>query len=193
MEQVRDTGNRTTRCIPGDFKTREEGGNEYIEGYFAVFGSDYEIGDGMSESIDRHAFDGALDDDIRCLTDHDTRLVLGRTTNETLELSVDEHGLYGRVLINPNDQDAVNTKARVDRRDVSQASFGFDILDEETEYRDDGSIHWTIKSVKLYEVSVCTFPAYKETNLQARHADKEAYDKKRLEAWKEEQRGKLKC
>lgn len=183
---------RQTRCIAGDFKTRQEDGNEYIEGYFAVFGSDYEIWPGATESIDRHAFDNALDDDIRCLTDHDTRLVLGRTTNGTLELSVDEHGLYGRALINPNDQDAVNTKARVDRRDVTQASFGFDILDEETEYRDDGSIHWTIKAVKLYEVSVCTFPAYKETNLQARHADKDAYDKRQFDAWKEEQKARLK-
>lgn len=189
----RDIGTRQVRCIPGDFKTREEDGNEYIEGYFAVFGSDYDIGPGMSESIDRHAFDNALDDDIRCLTDHDTRLVLGRTTAGTLELTVDEHGLFGRALINPNDQDAKNTKARVDRRDVTQASFGFDILEEDTEYRDDGSIHWIIKSVKLYEVSVCTFPAYKETNLQARTAERDALEQRRLEAWKQEQREKLKC
>lgn len=189
----RDIGTRQVRCIPGDFKTREEDGNEYIEGYFAVFGSDYDIGPGMSESIDRHAFDNALDDDIRCLTDHDTRLVLGRTTAGTLELTVDEHGLFGRALVNPNDQDAKNTKARVDRRDVTQASFGFDILEEDTEYRDDGSIHWIIKSVKLYEVSVCTFPAYKETNLQARTAERDALEQRRLEAWKQEQREKLKC
>jgi len=189
----RDIGQRQVCCIPGDFKTRAEDGNEYIEGYFAVFGSDYNIGPGMSESIDRHAFDNALDDDIRALTNHDTRLVLGRNTAGTLELSPDEHGLFGRVLINPNDQDAVNTKARVDRRDVTQASFGFDILDEETEYRDDGSIHWKIKSVKLYEVSVCTFPAYEETNLQARAAQRDELEKRKLEAWKNEQKEKLKC
>lgn len=188
----RDIGTRQTRCIPAEFKTRDEDGNQYIEGYFAVFNSNYEIYDGMTESIDEHAFDGALADDIRCLTDHDTRLVLGRNTAKTLELSVDSHGLYGRVLINPNDQDALNTKARVDRGDVTQASFGFDILDEDTEYRDDGSIHWTIKKVKLYEVSVCTFPAYKETNLKARNAQKEAIEERQLQAWKEEQKGKLK-
>lgn len=189
----RDIGERQTRCIPAEFKTRDEDGNQYIEGYFAVFGENYEIWPGATESIDEHAFDGALSDDIRCLTDHDTRLVLGRNTAKTLELSVDSRGLYGRVLINPNDQDALNTKARVDRGDVTQASFGFDILDEDTEYRDDGSIHWTIKKVKLYEVSVCTFPAYKETNLQARHHDKDAFEQKRLEAWKKEQREKLSC
>lgn len=185
-------GTMQTRCIPAEFKTREADGNQYIEGYFAVFGSNYEIGEGMTESIDEHAFDGALADDIRCLTDHDTRLVLGRTTAKTLELSVDSHGLYGRALINPNDQDAVNTKARVDRGDVTQASFGFDILEEDTDYREDGSIHWTIKKVKLYEVSVCTFPAYKETNLTARAEDKKAYEKKRLDAEKSELLKKLK-
>ena len=189
----REIGTRQVRCIPGEFNTREENGNEYIEGYFAVFGSDYEIGPGMTESIDRHAFDNALGDDIRCLTDHDTRLVLGRTTAGTLELSIDEHGLFGRALVNPNDQDAVNTKARVDRRDVTQASFGFDILAEDADYREDGSVHWTIRDVKLYEVSVCTFPAYKETNLQARAAERDALEQRRMEAWKQEQREKLKC
>ena len=32
-------------------------------------------------------------------------------------------------------------------------------------------MHWTIKKVKLYEVSLCTFPAYKETELKARAED----------------------
>lgn len=192
MENTRDIGARQTRCIPGEFKTRDEDGSQYIEGYFAVFNSIYEIGDGMTESIDEHAFDGALADDIRCLTNHDTTLVLGRSTAKTLELSVDSHGLYGRVLINPNDQDALNTKARVDRGDVTQASFGFDILDENTDYREDGSIHWTIKKVKLYEVSVCTFPAYKETNLKSRAEQRDEIRARKLEAWKQEQKGKLK-
>lgn len=192
--ESRDIGERQVRCKPGDFKTRAEDGKEYIEGYFSVFHEDYEIGPDMTESIDEHAFDNALDDDIRALTNHDTRLVLGRNKANTLELMVDQHGLFGRILVNPNDQDAVNTKARVDRGDVTQASFGFDILDEETEYRDDGSIHWTIKSVKLYEVSVCTFPAYEGTNLKSRSAQRDELKKRQAEAWKKELREKLeKC
>lgn len=190
----RDIGERQVRCKPGQFKTRAEDGKEYIEGYFSVFGEDYEIGPGMSESIDEHAFDDALDDDIRALTNHDTRLVLGRNKANTLGLMVDQHGLFGSILVNPKDQDAVNTKARVDRGDVTQASFGFDILDEETEYRDDGSIHWRIKKVKLYEVSVCTFPAYEGTNLKARAAQKAEFEERKLEAWRNEQKERLgKC
>ena len=193
MRDTREIGKRQLRAIPVDFETRnDESGNQYIEGYFAVFNSNYQMGDGMSESIAPHAFDDTLADDIRCLTDHDTRLVLGRTSNHTFEVRQDEHGLWGRVLINPNDQDALNTKARVDRGDVNQASFGFDILDEETEFRADGSVHWTIKKVKLYECSVVTFPAYEETNLAARSQQKKDLIKRKNEAWKEKMLNKLK-
>lgn len=187
-----EIGKRQVRAVTTNFETREEGENQYIEGYFAVFNSNYDIGEGMSESIAPGAFDGTLSDDIRCLTDHDTRLVLGRTSAHTFEVRQDEHGLWGRVLINRNDQDAVNTKARVDRGDVNQASFGFDILDEETEFREDGSVHWTIKSVKLYECSVVTFPAYKETNLSSRKEEKATLIKRRSEAWREKALKKLK-
>lgn len=186
-----EIGKRQTRCINGNFQTREEDGNLYIEGYFAVFNSVYNIAPGMSESIAPGAFSKVLNNDVRCLTDHDTRLVLGRTTANTFEIREDEHGLWGRALVNPNDQDAMNTKARVDRGDVNQASFGFDILDEETEYRDDGSIHWTIKEVELYECSVCTFPAYKETNITARSAQKDEIEKRKAEAWKTKMKERL--
>lgn len=180
-----EIGKRQVRAVATNFETRDEGDNQYIEGYFSVFNSIYEIGEGMTESIAPGAFTETLSDDIRCLTDHDTRLVLGRTSAHTFELRQDEHGLWGRVLINRNDQDAVNTKARVDRGDVNQASFGFDILEEETDFREDGSVHWTIKKVKLYECSVVTFPAYKETNLSSRKEEKATLIKRKNEAWKE--------
>lgn len=186
------TTTRQTRTNKADFQTREDNGERRIEGYFAVFGSNYDMWPGASESIDPHAFDEALGDDVRVLIDHDTRLVLGRTSAGTAELRVDEHGLWGSVLINPDDTDAMNAYARNKRGDVNQASFGFDILDEETEYRADGSVHWTVKKVKLYEVSLCTFPAYRETELQARKADYANLRKRHTEAWKAEQLAKLK-
>lgn len=185
-------GSRQSSCKPGEFRAVTDGNEKYIEGYFAVFGSNYDIGPGMSESVDPHAFDDAIHGDIRCLTDHDTRLVLGRTTAKTFDLSIDSHGLYGRALVNPNDQDALNTHARVERGDISQASFGFDILDEESEIQEDGSVHWTIKAVKLYECSVVTFPAYQETNIQARSEDVATVKKRETEALKEKLKSKLK-
>lgn len=183
--------NRQLRTAATQFETREDGDNLVIEGYFAVFNSNYDLGWGMSESIAPGAFTKTLSDDIRALINHDTTLVLGRTSAHTLEVRQDEHGLWGRIVINPNDQDAMNLYARVQRGDVSQCSIGFDILDEETEYRGE-DVHWTIKEVKLWEVSACTFPAYEETAIAARSADKAELQKRATEAWRAKAYEKLK-
>lgn len=185
---------RQMRTLETKFETREASdGSEdlHIAGYFAVFDGIYDMGYQMSESIDPHAFDDAISGDVRFLIDHDTRLVLGRTSAHTGELKIDSHGLYGDATINPKDQDAMNLYARVQRGDVNQCSFGFDILDEDTEIREDGSIHWTIKKVKLYEVSVCTFPAYETTEVSARMNDAKNIRKRELDAWKARMMAKI--
>lgn len=177
---------RQIRSVETKFETREDDAGRHIVGYFAVFNSTYNIAPGMSESIAPGAFSRTLTDqpDVRALVNHDTTLVLGRTKAGTLTLREDDHGLYGDILINPNDQDAVNAWERVQRGDVDQCSFGFNIVAEETDFRDDGAIHWTIKDLDLYEVSVCTFPAYEATNVQARAEDAKTLRRKKLEAWK---------
>ena len=149
--EIKDIGMQI-RSAESKFNTREDGEDLYIEGYFSVFNSNYELWQGATESIDSHAFDNALSDDIRALVDHDTHLVLARNKAGTLELKIDSRGLWGKIRINPKDSDAMNLYERVKRGDVDQCSFGFDILDQEAEYREDGTVHWTIKSVKLYEV-----------------------------------------
>lgn len=183
---------RQLRTVGTKFETREDGDNLSIEGYFAVFNSNYEIAPGMSESIAPGAFSKTLSGDIRALINHDTTLVLGRTKANTLQLREDNHGLWGHIDINPNDTDAMNLYERVKRGDVDQCSFGFDILSEETDFRDDGSVHWTIKEVELYEVSPCTFPAYEETNINARAKEREDLLKRKNEAWKDAILKKLK-
>lgn len=164
----------------------------YIEGYFAVFNKQTELWSGAFEEIAPEAFNETLANDIRGLTNHDTTLVLGRNKSGTLELKTDSYGLWGRVKINPNDTDAVNLYERVKRGDVDQCSFGFNILDEETEWREDGTVKWTLKKIDLHEVSVCTFPAYEETGVQARHAEVEQYKSKQLEQRKNNLKARLK-
>ena len=180
------------RSSASQFTTREDGEELRIEGYFAIFNSNYKMFADASESIAPGAFTNALNDDIRALINHDTTLVLGRNTAGTLQLREDDKGLWGSIIINPKDSDALNIYARVQRGDVSQCSFGFDILDEETEFLDDGSVHWTIKAVKLYEVSICTFPAYEATSVDARMKDFEALKKRSNEAWRAKMLEKLK-
>lgn len=177
---------RQVRSVPTVFETREaDDGSLHIRGYFSVFNSVYEIGPGMSESIAPGTFQSSLGGDIRALTNHDTTLVLGRTTAGTLELKEDDKGLWGDITINPKDSDAMNAYERVKRGDVNQCSFGFRILQEQTDIRDDGSVHWTIQDVELFEVSVCTFPAYKDTNIKARSAERAEIQEREFSAWKE--------
>ena len=181
---------RQLRTVATEFATRDDGG-PHISGYFAVFNSNYEIAPGMSESIKPGAFSGSLANDVRALINHDTTLVLGRTKAHTLELREDERGLWGDIAINPNDGDAMNLYERVKRGDVDQCSFGFEILGEETDFRDDGSVHWTITDVNLFEVSACTFPAYEATNISAREAQRDAMEARKLAAWKETTKNRL--
>ena len=176
---------RLTRSLEAELKTRaEQEGDMTIEGYFAVFNKETELFRGAFEEIDSGAFDATLGNDIRALINHDTSLVLGRNKAGTLQLKTDSYGLWGSIKINGGDMDAVNLYERVKRGDVDQCSFGFDIVSEETEFRDDGTIKWKIKEIDLHEVSVCTFPAYEDTGVQARHRDIEQYKAKEIETRK---------
>ncbi|MBR2560824.1 MAG: HK97 family phage prohead protease [Oscillospiraceae bacterium] len=182
---------RQLRSDASQFQVREAEGDLSIEGYFSVFNSIYELWPGATESVAPGAFSETLGDDIRALVNHNDTLVLGRNKAGTLELREDSHGLWGKIKVNPNDSDAMNLYERVKRGDVNQCSFGFMIESEETEFREDGSIHWTIRKVKLFEVSVCTFPAYEATEVSARKADYEEIQKRKTEKWRAEMHAKL--
>lgn len=183
---------RQVRTSLSNFETRKDGDTPHISGCFAVFNSNYEMFKGCTESIAPGAFTDELHSDVRALVDHDTRIVLGRTTAGTLELRENEKGLWGDIAINPKDSEAMNCWARVERGDVSQCSIGFNILDEEHEEREDGTHHFTIRKVKLFEVSVCTFPAYTETAISARKEDIAEIEKRKTDIWREETRRRLK-
>ncbi len=170
-----------------DFETREVGKDLIIEGYFAVFDSKYWLAEKVFETIDHGAFDLKKDTDVRALTNHNTTLVLGRTSNGTLVLNVDNIGLHGLIRINRNDRDAVNVYERVKRGDVNQCSFGFDIIEQKPEIREDGITVWHLQKVKLYEVSICTFPAYEKTAVQARTNELTVLNQRQKEIFSEKQ------
>lgn len=183
----------TTRSFKSDLKVREatEQEEKVIEGYFVVFDSVTELWPGCFEEIARSAFDDTLENDIRALINHNTELVLARTKSGTLTLRVDEKGLWARIVVNENDIDALNLYARVQRGDVDQCSFGFNVLDEDIEHRDDGTTKWTINKVDLHEVSVVTFPAYEDTGVQARKREFEEIKERSLESRKKALKEKL--
>lgn len=184
------------RNLGVDLQTRElkaddEPVERVIEGYFSVFNSETELFPGAFEEIAPGAFDNTLSNDIRALINHDTAFVLGRNKSNTLDLKVDSRGLWGTIEINENDSDAVNLYERVKRGDVDSCSFGFNILKEDTDYREDGSIKWTIREIDLHEVSIVTFPAYDDTSVQARMKQAEKMQERSMDKRKHELKERL--
>lgn len=159
------------RSLQTQLRAKDISDNLVIEGYFIVFNRETELFPGAFEEIAPEAITDLDGRDIRGLNNHDPQLVLGRTKAGTLELRKDEKGLWGSVKINPDDTDAVNLYQRVKRGDIDQCSFGFEIVKEDVEHRDDG-VKWTIRKIILHEVSIVTFPAYADTGVQARRKDK---------------------
>lgn len=167
------------------FKTREETetGDLILSGYFIKFDEVTELWPGYFEVIKREGVEKAIQNaDIRALFNHDDSLVLGRTGNGTVILGVDEIGLFGDVIINKEDPQAIGAYARVQRGDVIGCSFGFIPIKIDTEERDDGSYLDTILELEIFEVSPCTFPAYPQTEIAARQKDFESQQRANREA-----------
>ena len=176
------------------FTVRKEAGKRYIEGYFARFDDLYDMGWGVTETIDPHAFDRSIKDgdDVRVLVNHDTTKVLGRTAAGTATLRVDNVGLWASAEINEADTDATNEAARMERGDVTGASFGFEIRNIEREYdQSKGTIHRILKDLRLFEVSVCTFPAYQKTAVGVREEDRAAVSEENR-TWRADRENRLK-
>ena len=175
----------------GQLDIKEETTEKIISGYFIVCNSETELYDGVFEEIASEALQAIDFSDVKALVDHDTSKVLGRTKASTLSLSVDSKGLYGEIRVNEQDQEAMNLYSRVMRGDVDQCSFGFDILNEEMIQNPDGTVKFIIKSIKLYEVSVVTFPAYQDTAVEARSKQIKDAQQRAFQAQKNKMEDKL--
>jgi uncharacterized protein len=135
-----------------------------IEGYAANFDTETDLGY-FRETIARGAFDDVLEDDVRLLLNHDGA-PMARTTNGTLELSVDENGLKYRAAL-ADTQDGRDLYKLIKRGDISQSSFAFTISDEK--WSEDRSTRTVQKMGRLLDVSPVTYPAYATTTVSARN------------------------
>lgn len=137
------------------------------------------------EQIARGCFGTSLFDDIMCLYNHNPDLILGRVSAGTLSLEDRPDGLYGTIVINADDAEAVNVYNRVKRGDICGCSFGAWIESDRWE-TSDGHDLCTIEQAELFEVSVCPFPFYPTTTVESRSAQHaEAEDHKRRRACRE--------
>lgn len=148
-----------------------------IVGYAAVFNSPSEMLYGsFREAIVPGAFvQSLMENDIRALFDHNSGYVLGRNKAGTLSLTEDERGL--RVEIDPPDtQWAQDLMVSVERGDISQMSFGFNVRTEEWQRQADGTELRILKNIDLQEVSIVAFPAYQQTSVNVRNLSDEALE-----------------
>jgi HK97 family phage prohead protease len=107
-------------------------------------------------------------DDVICTVNHDSNQVLGRRKNKTLSLSDSDQGLDFVCALNPKSQAHKDLYASVQRGDIDACSFAFGVDDGGDSfdsivdpYNAGRSIaRRTIKSAKLFDVSVVTHPAY---------------------------------
>lgn len=152
-----------------------EGKPTRLTGYAAVFNQNsVQLDDGtgpFTERIEPGAFAGGLGGDIRALYNHNTDLVLGRTRAGTLRLAEDHRGLAFDLDV-PDTQAGRDLTISVARGDLSGMSFGFSVPKGGDAWAKVGN-DWTrsLRSVRLIEVSPCTFPAYLGTEAIMRSAN----------------------
>ena len=109
-------------------------------------------------------------DDQLCLWGHDSMYVLGRKSAGTLDLRVDDKGLYFEV-IPPNANWAKDLVESVHRGDINQMSFGFTVYDEKwiqdkETIKEHGMPIREILGINLYEISIVSFPAYSQSSVR---------------------------
>lgn len=144
-----------------------------FKGHAAVFNKRTLIGSkkwGFYEQVATGAFAKTLKEaDVRFLHNHDPNLVLARTAEaQTLRLAEDKTGLAVDADMAPTSY-ALDLAILLDRRDVSQMSFGFRTIADKWETIDDqGTELRTLLEVQLFDVSTVTFPAYAETDASLR-------------------------
>ena len=155
----------------------------YITGRPIVFNSRTNIGP-FDEIIERGALDKTDLKDVRFLVNHDTsKIPLARSRNNnknsTMQLSVDDNGMAIRVNLDvENNAEARSLYSAVQRGDISGMSFMFGIDDEEWENLESEHPTRHIRAINtVIEVSAVTFPAYEDTEINAR--SKEALENAR--------------
>ena len=149
----------------GTIQVRESEGDEMtLEGYAAVYNTETDLGH-FREVIKPGAFDDVLTNDVRALINHNPDLIIGRTTNGTLELSVDERGLKYKVTLGEQ-QYAKDFYESVKRGDISQSSFAFTI--DKQSWNEERTVRSVDKVRQLLDVSPVTYPAYAAATVQAR-------------------------
>lgn len=152
---------RESRAVSRGVELREEpDGSLVLEGYATVYDYRYEVGGqppmGFGETIARGAAaKSAQEADVRLLVNHDG-VPLARTKSRTLTLTSDDVGLHVRAELDPTSPAVIELRSAMGRGDIDAMSMAFRVLREEWT---DNNNERTIRELKLYDVSIVTYPA----------------------------------
>lgn len=147
-----------------------------IEGYPIVFDKETFIDCGFDswyEKVDRNAFANADMSDVCLKYNHnDNVFILARTRNESLRLSIDDHGVYMHAeLIDTTTNRDVYEMVRSGL--LTEGSFAFTVTNHTESKDESGEVHRTITGIgKLFDVAICPNGAYGDlTEIYARSLD----------------------
>lgn len=160
-----------------------EDGKMEIKGYAAVFNSPETYS--YTEVISERAFDEADMSDVVLRYNHnDSFMVLARTRNKSLDLKVDEKGLYMDARLQDDITEHKNIFNAIKSGLIDKQSFAF-VVDED-EYDYDTDTRTITKIGKVFDVSVVDQPFYNATDVSvARDLNNDEFLTKREELRKE--------
>jgi HK97 family phage prohead protease len=171
------------RWFEAAFECRDaqDGGGSIIVGRPIVFGQETDLG-WHREVIERGALDKTDMSDVFLFVNHEQHkipLARSRASKSTMKLCVDDYGLVVEATLDTdNNNEARNLYSAVSRGDVTGMSFGFYVDSEKWEDLESDSPLRRITDIgALIEVSAVNFPAYGQTEIEAR--SKEALESAR--------------
>lgn len=169
--ETRDAGTSGSLVLD-QFDTNNRGIIGKLTGYAVLFGEQSvpvfnpNIGR-FRETMTRKAIEGALGvkRDILATFNHDTGALLGRTSNDSLKLSIDDRGLKMEVDL-PDTSTSRDTIALIKSGLVTGQSFRMRVTDHHLERRN-GEVHREVRACELIEVGPVVSPAYTNTSISA--------------------------
>jgi HK97 family phage prohead protease len=149
-----------------EFEVRAEGDGMTFTGYASVFNSPSQDLGGFIEYVAPGAFKRSLQsrNEVKLLWNHDAGEPLASLRGGSMQLVEDEVGLKVTATL-PQTSRGKDVAELLRLKTIDSMSFGFNVIKDT--WSRDGQTR-TLDSVRLFEVSIVSFPAYEATTAQVR-------------------------